>query len=262
MAKVKKYPKMSAEEKEDWLALDDYVKHNIMGYTDQGLNKTMTLMLKGLRYGQDIANNNSYKYSNYSFKTILHTFMACSYQIKKAVLGKRFKDETAKFAYIMGIVNRSIADVYKREQDAKITKNHRENFNDDIKTEKKEFGNLKKLTIQSCKNFDMSAIENCISLQDLKLNYCDIASTEKLRNLINITELDLSNNNISSLEGLENLQNLTTLHLENNCLDDTVLQTLVNLNKNGKLKNLYISGNSGIINTSILDTVNWNTKDW
>ena len=136
------------------------------------------------------------------------------------------------------------------------------NFNDDIKTEKKEFGNLKKLTIQSCKNFDMSAIENCISLQDLKLNYCDIASTEKLRNLINITELDLSNNNISSLEGLENLQNLTTLHLENNCLDDTVLQTLVNLNKNGKLKNLYISGNSGIINTSILDTVNWNTKDW
>lgn len=131
MAKVKKYPKMSAEEKEDWLALDDYVKHNIMGYTDQGLNKTMTLMLKGLRYGQDIANNNSYKYSNYSFKTILHTFMACSYQIKKAVSGKRFKDETAKFAYIMGIVNRNIADVYKREQDAKITKNYRENFNDD-----------------------------------------------------------------------------------------------------------------------------------
>lgn len=128
MAKAKKYPPMSSEEKADWWALDDYVKHNIMGYTDQGLNKTMTLMLKGLRYGQDVANNNSHKYSNYSFKTILHTFMACSYKIKKAIDKKKFKDDTAKFAYIMAIVNRAIVDVYNREQDMKIAKYHHENI--------------------------------------------------------------------------------------------------------------------------------------
>lgn len=131
MTKTKKYPPMSAEEKNDWFALDDYVRHNIMGYTDQGLNKTMTLMLKGLRYGQDIANNNSHKYSNYSFKTILHTFMACSYKIKKAVSSKGFKDETAKFAYIMAIINRNIADIYNREQDAKALKGNQENLDID-----------------------------------------------------------------------------------------------------------------------------------
>lgn len=128
MAKAKKYPSMSAEEKEDWWALDDYVRHNIMEYTDQGLNKTMTLMLKGLRFGQDIANNNIHKRSNYSFKTILHTFMACSYRIKQAVAKKKFKDDTAKFAYIMGIVNREIVNVYNREQDMKMAKYHHDNI--------------------------------------------------------------------------------------------------------------------------------------
>ena len=108
----------------------------------------------------------------------------------------------------------------------------------------------------------MSSIENCVTLESLKLNYCDISSTEKLKNLKNITTLDLSNNNISSLENLENLENVTTIYLNNNCLYDSELQTLVNLNKNGKLRSLHISGNVGIIDTSILDTVSWQEKDW
>lgn len=119
MAKAKKYPQMSAKEKADWWALDDYVKHNIMGYVDEGLNRQMVLRLKGLRYGQVIANNNSHKYSNYSFKTILNTFKICSVQIKNAIKGKTFKDDNAKFNYIMAIIDKNIANVSKRERYAK-----------------------------------------------------------------------------------------------------------------------------------------------
>lgn len=116
---ARKYPSMSEEEKQDWYALDDYVKHSIMGYVDEGLSTPMVLRLKGLRYGQAIANNKYYKYSNYSFKTILNTFKACSVQIKNALKGKRFKDDMAKFNYIMAIIDRNIAEISKRERYAK-----------------------------------------------------------------------------------------------------------------------------------------------
>lgn len=119
---AKKYPPMSAEEKKYWWALDDYVKHEIMGYTDEGLNRQMVLRLKGLRYGQLIANNNSHKYANYSFETILNTFKACSVKIKNALKGKTFKDNNAKFNYIMAIIDTNIADVSKRERYAKQAK--------------------------------------------------------------------------------------------------------------------------------------------
>lgn len=113
---AKKYQEMSSEEKKDWWALDDYVKHNIMGYVNEGLNRQMVLRLKGLRYGQTVANNNSHKYSNYSFKTILNTFKACSVKIKRAIAGKRFKNDMAKFNYIMAIIDNNIAEVSKRER--------------------------------------------------------------------------------------------------------------------------------------------------
>ena len=113
---AKKYQEMSSEEKKDWWALDDYVKHNIMGYVNEGLNTQMVLRLKGLRYGQIVANNNSHKYSNYSFKTILNTFKACSIKIKRAIAGKHFKNDMAKFNYIMAIIDNNIAEVSKRER--------------------------------------------------------------------------------------------------------------------------------------------------
>lgn len=112
---AKKYPTMTKEEKEDWYALDDYVRHNVMGYTDQGLNTTMVYRLKGLRYGQYIANNNTHKRANYSFKTILNTFKACSVKIKNGLQGKHFKDENQKFNYIMKIIDNNISDVRTRE---------------------------------------------------------------------------------------------------------------------------------------------------
>lgn len=112
---AQKYPSMTKKEKEDWYALDDYVRHNVMGYTDQGLNKRMVYRLKGLRYGQYIANNNARKCANYSFKTILNTFKACSLKIKNGLQGKHFTDENQKFNYIMAIIDNNIADVRTRE---------------------------------------------------------------------------------------------------------------------------------------------------
>ena len=135
-------------------------------------------------------------------------------------------------------------------------------FNDDPKTEKVEFGNLNTLKIESCENFDTNSIKNCKSLTDVSLNFCNINSTDNFSNLENLTALDLSNNSISDLTGLSNLKNLKTLKIENNCLYDNSLKVLLELNKNGNLKNLYIKGNDSILNLDLLNHGNWEEKDW
>ena len=135
-------------------------------------------------------------------------------------------------------------------------------FNDDPETNKIEFGNLNILRIESCENFDSNSIKNCKSLTDVALNFCNISNTDNFSNLENLTTLDLSNNNISDLTGLQNLKNLKTLKIENNCLYDNSLQILLDLNKNGNLKNLHIKGNNSILNLDLLNQGNWEEKDW
>lgn len=136
---AKKFPPMTAEEKKDWFDLDDYVRHNVMGYTDQGLNRNMVLRLKGLRYGQYIANSNSHKSSNYSFKTILNTFKACSVKIKNSLHGKHFKDENHKFNYIMAIIDNNIADVRTREMYLEKSQEEMRKKNIEIPVIKKDY---------------------------------------------------------------------------------------------------------------------------
>lgn len=121
-----KYSKMSSEEKKDWWALDDYVRHNVMGYENEGLNKQMTLRLKGMRYGQVLANNKQHKRANYSFKTILNTFKACSATIQHVVRTKTFKSDMDKFNYIMAIIDRRIAEISQRERYARQAKEEAE----------------------------------------------------------------------------------------------------------------------------------------
>lgn len=116
---AKKYPPMTDEEKKDWYELDDYVRHNVMEFVDEGLTTKMVLRLKGLRYGQVMANNSHDKRSNYSFKTILLTFKACAPQIQRAVTTKVFKNNMQKFNYIMAIVENNISDVSQRMRRAK-----------------------------------------------------------------------------------------------------------------------------------------------
>lgn len=128
------YPPMSEEDKADWYALDDYVRHNVMGFVDEGLNKKMVLRLKGLRHGQAIANNNYDKTSNYSFKTILLTFKACAPQIQRVIKTKTFKDNMKKFNYIMAIVENNISDVSQRMRRAEEERTKSEQIDHSIST--------------------------------------------------------------------------------------------------------------------------------
>ena len=124
---ARKYPKMTEEEKKAWEELDRYVRSNVMGYDqNQGLSRAMALRLKGLRYGQYLANDNQDRTSNYSFSTILNTFKACSIIIKRALAKKTFKDDMAKFNYAMAIVDNNIAKIYGKEKYVKRAKEEME----------------------------------------------------------------------------------------------------------------------------------------
>ena len=137
------------------------------------------------------------------------------------------------------------------------------------------FTNLQTLTMNyTSKILDISAIKECTTLKNVTLGYCNIQSIDGLESLNNLQKLTLNNNNISSLKPLENLKNLEELNLNNNAISDTSsyvdsdgstktynnLEILANLNKNGKLKKLYLSGNDNIINWSPLSSLKWTDK--
>lgn len=127
-----KYPSMTQEERDDWYELEEYVRCKIMDFVDEGLTKQMVLRIKGLRYGQYMANNNAQKHSNYSFKTILLTFKACYPKIRRAISTKQFKDNMQKFNYIMAIVESEISDVSQRIRRAEEERARSEAINHDI----------------------------------------------------------------------------------------------------------------------------------
>lgn len=103
---------MTEDEKKSWNELAEYVRHEVMGYTDQGLTKTMVLRLKGLATGKYLANNYIQDKANYSYKIILLAFQFCDFFIKKAIQTKNFKNEVAKLNYICRIVEDKLPDVY------------------------------------------------------------------------------------------------------------------------------------------------------
>ena len=137
------------------------------------------------------------------------------------------------------------------------------------------FTNLQTLTMNyTSKILDISAIKECTTLKYVNIGYAHIQSLNGLENLSDLQTLILNDNNISSLKPLENLKNLEELNLNNNAISDTSsyvdsdgstktynnLEILANLNKNGKLKKLYLSGNDNIINWSPLSSLKWTDK--
>ena len=130
-----------------------------------------------------------------------------------------------------------------------------------------ELTNLKNLNVYYTDLADISKISNLTNLTKLNMYNNSITNVESLGNLTNLTSLVLNNNYISSgINQLINLKSLTGLNLNNNSLSDTstyidsegkqvrynVLDVLVQLNKTASLKELRISGNNGILDTSIL----------
>ncbi len=129
---------------------------------------------------------------------------------------------------------------------------------------------LESLTFNKTNVNNVSGLSDLVNLKTLDLSNNKIMNITGLENLINLEKLILSNNQISNLYPLKNLNTLQWLNLENNLIYDNTpdpdghsfnnIQLLVDLNKNGNLKNLFIKGNSGIVNFSPLFDLTWDGK--
>lgn len=137
------------------------------------------------------------------------------------------------------------------------------------------FPNLKYLNVYYTDGkLDISEIKNCSNLIQANFSYANVQSLSGIEGLDKLQKLIINGNNISSLKPLEGLKNLEYLELSNNAISDTSnyiesdgstrtynnLEILANLNKNGKLKRLYLSGNDNIINWSPLSSLTWTEK--
>lgn len=131
MATKKSY-KMSEQERQEYRELEDYVRFNIMGFTNEGLNRNMVLRLRGLHNGQAFANNKHDKHAFYTYKTILNTFKAFSPDIKRAFVTKHFKDDMHKFNYAMAIVDNNISTISNKMKNAELAQQHSESSDKSI----------------------------------------------------------------------------------------------------------------------------------
>lgn len=110
---------MTNNEKQEFDKLYEYVK-KILGYgEDMALPKFMVMRLKGLSEGKFYCNNKVKKTAQYSYQTILLTFMYSKDKINKALQTKSFDNEQSKFNYIMAIIQNNINDVVIRLKNAK-----------------------------------------------------------------------------------------------------------------------------------------------
>lgn len=126
--------KMTEEEKLQWKELCEWLELNIFNYDirTQRLQKKACLILKGLKVGQNVANNNCEKYGDYPFNIILMTFKANKTKIQNAIRNKNFEDESKKMAYVCAIVRDKINDMYSRYLNAQNTQKKVENIDTSI----------------------------------------------------------------------------------------------------------------------------------
>lgn len=106
---------MSKQDKEQWEALYEYVRSNVLGYDEnQSLSRNMVLRLKGLVNNKFMANNNIADTSNYSYEAILNTFKFSYADIQRGLRNNNFTDENHKFNYVLKIVESNLNTVYMR----------------------------------------------------------------------------------------------------------------------------------------------------
>ncbi len=137
------------------------------------------------------------------------------------------------------------------------------------------FPNLNYLDISNLNFMEMNYVENMTNLETLiSINSC-ITDISKVSSLNNLTKIVLSGNEITDLSPLKNLKKLNYLDLESNSLDDntivlvgekeeryTNLDIIARLNpiNGGRLTEVYLAGNPGIINFSKLSGLSWTKK--
>ena len=108
------------EENKQWNELYEYVKKEILEYTDDmQLPRFIILRLRGLRSGKFMANRNSEPMASYDYNTILLTFKACKYDILRYTKQNNFKDEQHRFNYVMVIIENNINDIVMRLKNVK-----------------------------------------------------------------------------------------------------------------------------------------------
>ena len=136
-----------------------------------------------------------------------------------------------------------------------------------------EITSLKNINIDWTTLTSMPDLSNLTNLETIKITNSSIKDLTPIANCTNLKEINFNNNNISNVKPLENMSNLTTLRLENNSLFDTysfvaedgstktekTVEIFANLNKM-KLENLYLSGNTGIVDWSIVSSLKWSGK--
>jgi hypothetical protein len=121
----------------EWLQLCEWMEINIFNYDitkEQRLQKKACLILKGLRRGQNVANNKNQTYGNYPDSIILMTFKANKNQILNAIRNKDFEDESNKMSYVCAIVRDKINDMYSRYLNAQKTQEKVESVDTSIMT--------------------------------------------------------------------------------------------------------------------------------
>ena len=108
--------KEMSKEKVQWLKLMEWVEINIFNYDvpHQRLQKTSCLILRGLKKGQTVANNNHKSNGDYPFDVILMAFKANKIKIQNSIKNKDFYSEDKKMLYICSIVKNDLDDVYSR----------------------------------------------------------------------------------------------------------------------------------------------------
>ena len=99
---------LTAQEKKEWTDLYEYVKLNVMGYTNSVMPKQFILRLRGLAEGKFMANNNVKSQGSYTFKEILLTFKLSNAKIQDYIMRTSFTNESHKFNGIMLIVESEI----------------------------------------------------------------------------------------------------------------------------------------------------------
>ena len=135
---------------------------------------------------------------------------------------------------------------------------------------------VKSIEINKTNIKDISALSNYSELNSIYIYDSKIENLSGLENSTNLVSLTVKKNNLTNVIGIENLRNLTSLNLEENCLYDTIsiknadgtINTYNNLSliaelhpsNGGSLKNVYLNGNSGITDFSILSKLSWEGK--
>lgn len=127
--------KLSERKDKDWLELCEWIEVNIFNYDiakNQRLQKKACLILKGLRKGQNVANNKCQTYGDYPDNIILMTFKANKTQILNAIRNKNFENESNKMSYVCAIIREKLNDVYSRYLNAQKTQEKVENIDTNI----------------------------------------------------------------------------------------------------------------------------------